>query len=363
VSSFGSLVADLESAIHEGRQDKRVAILRQVTDLFVVGADGFNDEHAELFGDVLTRLVNQVENNVLVELSAKLAPVRNAPNAIVQRFARDDEIAIAGPVLSQSVRLSDDDLVEIAKSKGQSHLGAISERQRLAAAVTDILVERGDTDVIRKLSRNRGAAFSDSGFSAMATRAEHDEQLAENLSGRVDLPPQMLHELMAKATEQVRARLLAGAPPERRAEIQAAIDAASKRVEGEAAAPRDFTRAQRLVADMKQNGKLSHAAIEHFAHIGQYELMVAALADLCLAPIELMDPLVRSASHEGLMTACKACDFTWKTFCAVVAHRFPGHTMPVSELDKVRTDFQKMSSDTAKRIYRFWLVRGVASAH
>jgi hypothetical protein len=113
---------------------------------------------------------------------------------------------------------------------------------------------------------------------------------------------------------------------------------------------------------MKQSGKLSQAAVEHFAQIGQYELMVAALAELCLAPLELIDPLVRSPSYEGLMTACKACDFNWKTFCAVAAHRFPGHTMPANELDQARTDFQRMSPDTAKRIYRFWLVRGVASA-
>jgi len=300
---------------------------------------------------------------VLADLSAKLAPVRNAPNAIVQRFARDDEIAIAGPVLSQSARLSDDDLVEIAKSNGQTHLGAISERTRLAEAVTDILVERGDTDMIHKLSRNRGAAFSNAGFSAMATRAEHDVQLAENLGGRVDLPPRVLHELLAKATDQVRAHLLSVAAPERRAEIQKAIDAVLKRIEGEAAAPRAFTRAQKLVEDMKQRGKLNHAAVAHFAHIGQYELMVAALAQLCLAPINMSDPLVRSPSYEGLMTACKACDFNSATFSAVVAHRFPGHTMPASEVDNARIEFQKMSADTAKRIYRFWLVRGVVSMH
>jgi len=32
-----------------------------VTDLFVVGADAFNEEHVELFGGVLTRLINQVK--------------------------------------------------------------------------------------------------------------------------------------------------------------------------------------------------------------------------------------------------------------------------------------------------------------
>jgi uncharacterized protein (DUF2336 family) len=361
VSSFGSLVADLETAIQEGRQDKRVAILRQVTDLFVVGADGFNEDHVDLFGDVLARLTSQVENKVLAELSGKLAPVANAPSAVIQSLARHDEIAIAGPVLTRSMRLTDSDLVEIAKSKGQGHLGAISGRERLATSVTDILVERGDTDVVRKLSRNGGAAFSNAGFSVMTTRAEHDEQLAENLSRRVDLPPKVLHELMAKATEEVRARMLADVAPERRAEIQKTIDAASKRIESETS--RDFRRAERLIDEMKQLGQLSETSIANFAQAGQYEEMVVALARLSLAPIELIGPLVQSPSYEGLLTTCRACDISWATFSVILNRRFPGRPPSPAERDKAHADYHKMAPATAKRIYRFWLVRGTATAH
>lgn len=357
MGNFQVLIDDLESAIQEGQQDKRIAILRRVTDLFVVGAHGFGEDHITLFGNLLTRLTHQVENRVLAELSAKLAPVANAPNAIIQRFARHEEIAVAGPALTQSPQLSDTDLIEIAKSKGQMHLGAISERVRLAEPVTDVLVERGDTDVVRKLSLNHGAAFSRSGFDALANRAQHDEQLAENLGGRVDLPPDKLRRVMARATEQVRARLLAGASPERRAAIQKAIDAASAQVEGEMSPVRDFRRAKQLVEDMKQRGQLNEAAVEHFAGIGQYELMVASLAQLCLTPVEQMDPLMRNPSYEGLLTACRACDLGWRTFSAILQNRFPGRPTPLAELEQARADFHKMAAPTAKRVYSFWLAR------
>jgi uncharacterized protein (DUF2336 family) len=363
VGNFQTLIADLESAVQEGRSDKRVAILRQVTDLFVVGAEGFNEEHVDLFGDLLTRLTDQVENRVLAELSTKLAPVANAPSAVVQRLARHDEISVAGPMLTQSVRLSDSDLIEIARSKGQSHLGAISERTRLAAAVTDILVERGDSAVFLKLSRNHGAAFSSAGFNALANRAQSDEQLAENLSGRVDVPPAIFQELLAKATETVRARLMTVASPERRAEIQKAIDTAAAQVSRDGVPRLDFRRAMQVVDGMKQRGKLDEAALVHFAEEGQFEEMVVALARLCLAPLNLIGPLVQNASYDGLLTACKACDFSSRTFMAILSMRFPGHTMSTAELDKACADFHKMSSATAKRIYRFWLVQGVAQMH
>ena len=362
MGNFQALITELETAIQDGQQDKRVTILRQVTDLFVLGAPGFNEDHIGLFGDVLARLADQVEGKVLADLSGKLAPVANAPNGIIQRLARHDEITVAGPVLSQSPRLSDGDLIEIARSKGQMHLGAISERSRLASAVTDILVERGDSNVVRKLSLNQGATFSSAGFNTLTQRAQGDEQLAENLGGRVDLPPKMFQQLMARATEEVRARLLRGAPPERRADIQKMIDAAAVMVAGEVVARRDFGRAEKVVDDMKSRGQLSEVSIANFAQAGQYEEMVVALSRLSMAPLGLIEPLVQNPAYDGLLTTCKACDFGWKTFSAILSHRFPDQPMSTAELDKACSDYYKMSAPTAKRIYRFWLVRGVAGA-
>ena len=81
--------------------------------------------------------------------------------------------------MAPSVQLTDGDLLEIAGAKGQAHLGAISERTRLAAAVTDILIQRGDTGVISKLSQNQGATFFDRSYVTLAKRAETDVGLAE----------------------------------------------------------------------------------------------------------------------------------------------------------------------------------------
>ena len=357
------LIADLESAVQEGRQEKRVEVLRKVTDLFLAGADRFNEEHVDVFDGVLVRLTDQVESKVLAELSAKLAPVDKAPHAVVQSLACHDEIAVAGPVLTQSARLTDDDLMMIAKSKGQTHLGAISERARLAAAVTDILVARGDSAVVRKLSGNKGAAFSSAGFNVLARRAQSDEQLAINLGGRVDVPPSVFQELMAKATETVRERLMAATSPERRADIQKALDAAAAQVSRDVSAPRDFRRAESLCAEMKEMGQLDETAVMKFANAGQYEEMVVGLALLCGADLDLIEPLVRSAAYDGLLLVCKACEIHWPVFSAILANRFPGRRISGAELDKARTDFLKLSSAMAKRVFRFWLVRGTAQKH
>ena len=161
MSQTASVIEELEDVLAAGSSDRRTEILRRVTDLFLGNAENFNHEQVGVFDDVLAHLIHQVETNALAELGSRLAPIGNAPSGIIRTLSRHDEISVAGPVLAQSPQLTDGDLVEIAGLKGQGHLGAISERKRLAAAVTDILIQRGDTTVVRKLSQNQGATFSE----------------------------------------------------------------------------------------------------------------------------------------------------------------------------------------------------------
>lgn len=74
-----SLIHELESSIRDGSPDQRVATLRRVTDLFVHRAELYDDEQIRLFDEVIVRLAAEMETAALAELSARLAPVPNAP--------------------------------------------------------------------------------------------------------------------------------------------------------------------------------------------------------------------------------------------------------------------------------------------
>ena len=97
------------------------------------GAQHFNDDHVGLFDDVLCQLIAEIETKARAELSRRMAPIANAPTELVRRLAHDDDISVAGPVLEQSPRLAETDLVDIAETKGQAHLLAISGRARKSA--------------------------------------------------------------------------------------------------------------------------------------------------------------------------------------------------------------------------------------
>src|SRR6185295_8972209 len=135
------------------------------------GAPGFKSEHVELFDGVLVGLVPHTETTVRADIAERLSSVANAPRNLVGQLAREDEIAIAGPLLRRSPVIDEQALIEIARDKGQAHLMAMTERPALSTDLTDVIVKRGDREVVRRTAGNAGASFSQSGYSALIKRA------------------------------------------------------------------------------------------------------------------------------------------------------------------------------------------------
>jgi hypothetical protein len=361
MSAQQSLIVELEEAIQSGSSEKRVETLRRVTDLFLNDSDRLNEAQIGLFDDVLCHLIKRIETKALVELSEHLAPVDNSPIEVIRRLARSEEITVAGPVLTQSVRLTTSDLVEIAGSRSQQHLLAISGRSQLEEAVTDVLIDRGDREIVHRLARNAGARFSETGFTTLVRNAETDESLAEKLGLRLDIPLRLLRDLLLKATEAVRARLLSLAPPETRDEIQRVLAKISNEVTREATASRDFTQAQLGILAMKKEGRLDEAALLEFANRRLYEQMVAALSMLSSASIDLIASLMKGARSNGLLVPCKAAGLRWPTVSAILCNRFAHHTMSDSDLALAKEDFLRLSQPSAQRILRFWQIRSTTT--
>ena len=359
MQTHSSLIADLEDAIRSGSRDRRVETLRRVTDLFLNDADRLNEAQVEVFDDVLCHLIKRIETRTLAELSSRLASIDNSPIELIRRLARHDEIVVAGPVLTQSARLTTRDLLEIAQTKSQAHLLAISGRALLEETVTDRLLSHGDCEVAHMLAGNAGARFSEAGLTTLVKSSEADDVLAMRIALRLDLPLRLLRELLSKATEAVRSWLLSHAPPETRHEIQRVLADVSNVVDREATAPRDFTGAQELVLGLHAQGELSEAVILEFANAQKYEEMVAGLSALCSAPIQLTAALMRSQHNDGLLVPCKAAGLKWPTVSAILKNRFAHHSMPDHELARAKGDYLMLSRATAERTLRFWQVRTV----
>jgi len=365
-----SMVDEVETAINTGSAEKRLETVKRVTDLFLSSAGSFNSEQIELFDNVLERLIKTIEIRAiadisvriaLAEISSQLAPVAQAPPSVVRRLARNDEITVAEPVLAESARLSTDDLVEIAETKGEQHLLAISGRWWLKEVVTDALLARRYPTVSRRIINNPGARVSAAGFAIVLAQAESDPELAVETGIRVDLPSELRQQLLRGATEAVRSRLLSRAPPHLFEEIRSAIAAVSAGVNRQMSKVRDFAEAKSLVARLSEKGELNEATLFGFAKQRKYEETVAALAELSQSTIEVIRPLMQSLRDDGVLTPCRAAGLSWETVHAVLDSRFATGRMGPHELAKAKSQFARLTTENAHRLLRFWQVRSSSS--
>ena len=355
-----SLVAELDEAIQSGSSDRRMATLRRVTDLFLSQAGQYDSEQVSLFDDVLLRLIEHLETRALAELGERLAPVETAPVGIIRHLANHDEIAVAGPVLKDSKRLLPPDLVEIASVKSQDHLLAISQRAEIDETVTEVMVDRGSREVARTVAVNSGARFSQIGFTTLIKRAEQDDVLAELAGQRADLPPQLFAQLLAKAAETVKAKLMASLRPEAADNVALTLKKVARELQAQCPV-RDYAEALGRMKLVLADGRLDESIVLESAKADQFEETAAALALLCSVPVELIDRLMQGTRIDALLIPCKASGLGWPATKAVIRLTPAQGVTSEPAFEIAKKDFANLSVVAAKRIMRFWQVRASVS--
>jgi uncharacterized protein (DUF2336 family) len=342
-----ALIADLVGGVKDG---SRAQVLRQVTDLFVSGADRLSEIQIAVFDDVLVPLLGRAEPATLVHLSATLSEIDMAPRETVRQLALHDDAAVAAPVLAKSDRLSEKDLLEIVKTRSQQHLLAVSGRKTLNETLTDALIRRGDVHVSNALARNGGACFSECGYATLVGRAERDESLTEKLGLRWDIPAALLRELLAKATDVVRARFLTASRPALQSKA-AAVPA--KQISAAPPKPIDYSQARSEIAALNRAGKLNDSMVNRFAVRSEYINVVAALSFMSEVKIEAIEPLIKSDRLYGLIVACKAARLNWST-TRMIIHNRPG-CPPVTQqaLEQGLEVFESLLLSVAQWTIRF----------
>lgn len=353
------MLGELENAIQSGSKAERVDTLRRITDLFLSTQDRLSAEQIDVFDEVIGHLVRLIEMRALAELSERLSPIENAPPGVIGKLAREDEIAVAGPVLMNSTRLSNADLVEIASTKGQPHLLAICGRRALAEPITDVLIERGDLRVYRRLASRSDARFSEDGFSRLVKHAEADDALTETLGLRLDLPLHLLRRLLEKAREIVREKLLRLASPLHRDEIRKVLASIDSDVLHELPPAPDFDFARRVVHKMHVNGELDEVAFLQFVQGSRYAESIMALSQMCSAPHDIIDRIAQSGRREALIIPCRAAGLSWPAVRSFLQSRSRAGISP-AELDSLKSDYAKLTPATAQRVLRFWSVQKAA---
>jgi uncharacterized protein (DUF2336 family) len=351
------LLDELETTLASGTSARRIQILTRVTDLFINGAQHYSEDQISVFDDVMARLVTAIEAKARAKLACRLAPIANAPANVIHMLAFDDDIDVARPVLIQSDRLAEQDLLTSAASKSQQHLFAISQRKSLSEAVTDVLVERGDREVVHSVVKNTGARFSDAGFRMLVKRSTGDDALASEVGMRSDIPRPHFLLLLEKASSEVRARLAAEHPHARTA-IEGVLAEVVGGIRNDArnASP-DFAAAQSAVERQNRIRRIGESEIYQYAKARKFEETAIALSILCDTPIDVVERALLDPGAEIVLILAKVAGLSATTTKAILLLRAADRGLSADDLNQALTSFNRLQTDTARRVLGFFRTR------
>ena len=183
-------------------------------------------------------------------------------------------------------------------------------RANLPEAVTDVIVDRGEGKVIRRLANDASARFSDAGFSSLVAHASGDDELVEILGLRADFPAKFLADLLRRAKPSA-ASLLAVAPPAVQEEIRQVLNEIAREAQPQG---RNFGVAEELVKLMKG---LQRARRRRRRTISpspkKFDEVTVALAVLNDMPIEMVARLMEGPRADLILIPCRSARLNWPT--------------------------------------------------
>jgi uncharacterized protein (DUF2336 family) len=354
-SEHKTFLDDLEEAVARGTPESRARALWHTTDLMIAGH--FSEDEVWTFGEVVSRLAEEIEVAARAQLSRRLASFDQAPANIIHKLAFDDAIEVAGPVLRESKQLETYALVANACTKSQAHMLSISKRDTLEPRVTDELVKRGNQEVVNSVATNNGAKFSEFGFLNMIKRAEGDSILAEQLGLRKDIPRHIFQQLIAKATSDVKKRL-ERERPDMAQQIQSSVsDLAGELQSKFGPSSRGHFVAKRVVTTQHRLGNLNEASISSYAVSHRVEEVTIGMALLCALPGDVIERVLLDRNREMLLILCKALDFSWETTMALLFLGAKDHRITASDLRTLETDYSRLNIETSRSVLAFYQSR------
>jgi uncharacterized protein (DUF2336 family) len=344
------LLDELNDAVTHGTAERRAAILHSIIDIFISDSSRYSDNQIELFDDIFVRLSENIEQSARAVLAHRMSTLLRAPVRLSRQLADDDDIAVAGPILQNSVRLDTATLVKTASTKTQQHLLAISRRSSLEEAVTDVLVERGDKPVVLSTANNPGARFSDDGYNRLVTRSEGDDELSTTVGLRADIPRQHLMRLLVQASHAARVKLETANPTMAAIIDEAVAEATRKILKQTDGRARNYAVARTHVQFLSAAGQLGDNEIMTFATENKVEEVTAALAVLGNLSIEQAERALAEELHEPVLIMAKGCGLSWPAVKTVLRMRAGPRGISPGEIEQCEETYSRLTLATSRKV-------------
>ncbi|MGF1462085.1 MAG: DUF2336 domain-containing protein [Maricaulaceae bacterium] len=305
----------------------------------------------------MSQLSKEMEAQVRRELSERFAETHDAPAMFLNRLA-NDEAAVAQPVLEKNKGFSDNDLIAIAKERGQGHLKAISKREEVSEAVADAIVERADDDTLATLVSNDGAQLSRQAMETAVDRAQNNTLLHKPIVQRKSIEADLLNEMYMVVEQRLRDEIL-----DRNSKLdpeelnQALTNSREALALRHGLLPEDYDAARSRVRVLKSEHRLKPEILPRLLRQKETTQFWLAFAELTGLDFATARRVCEPQRLDAFAIACRAAQFPRSLFSTLVLLMDNSGSRNVGQAEELSDMYQAVDVETAQRTMRFWKVR------
>lgn len=280
------------------------ALVENISDLYITTEGRLTERERQLIGEILQKLVRELELEVRKRLAERFAVIPGAPVDLMVMLA-NDQIEVARPILQGCPVLRDPDLIEVVKHRTREHLLAVAMRAPLAPDVSDAIVERGDEVAIEALLRNQDAALSQRSLDYLVAESERIDRFQEPLVRRADLPPRLAARMFWWVSAALRQAIVNGFPVNP-ALVDDIVEETTRAAIADTRMQAMDAAARRLVDELVGTQTLDERFLLQALRSGRVAAFVAAIAKLARLDPRVVRRIVFEPGGQSLAMVCKA---------------------------------------------------------
>lgn len=356
MSGNGNNFALLLELAKEGSSEKRRELLRQITDVFLASPLDRSENEAVLFDEIVGAVAQDLETQVRIELSRKVADSPGPLRRTARRLAMDN-IEVAQPVLERSRSLTQSDLIEVIEAKSQDHMMAVTKRPDIGEKVSSALVAKGEDRVVVSLLQNATAKIDRETYERVAERVETSPVLHAPFVRSAHVPLDLLNTVYVRVEGELRREIMRkfhGVSP---AELEAALEASRTHLSSAyGALPQDFAAAKEHIIQLEKRGGLKPPALVQLLREDRKTAFMIAFAQLVDVEFDLGRRLLEMKDIDALAMLCRGAGFDrglFVTICILIVADGGG----LSKTEEYGKLYEQVPVSAAQRALRFWKVR------
>lgn len=312
-------------------------------------------KESELIADVLIGVMRQAQLDLREALAERLALFDNVPLRLVLKLA-NDEIEVAGPVLSQSPVLNDLDLIYIIKSKGPAYWQAIARRESMSNQLMNLLSDTRDIETAIALAENENILLTEHTLTTLSDLAQNSDALAMPLLRREEVDEDLAKALFQYVGEEIKSMIKREYGLFEGSIIESVDEVILDLVEATDAVNEFIPTMSMLRAAgrYREKGLLTMKLMLGSLRRGQIQAFIAQFSKYTgLCPKTTLE-IMSQSSGQGLAVACKAFEISKEDFVSIFLLtnrlRNHGHMVDLNDMTKAINYFNRIKREVARGI-------------